>query len=494
MPTKAEKTPIRITCSGKGLIARKQLIALQGHLKKISRKNLEKLKNRILKKGFNVPYHLWIDEQGASYILDGHQRTLALMELEAQGHPVPDRLPYDIIEAKDIEDAKDALLGISSQYGEFTLEGLRDFSAGMKLDADLRLPSGEIRLETVRPTRDERGDDDLPGGAPKISKDGDLWGLGPHRILAGDNRARASYTALLAEERAQLVFTDPPYGVDYDSRGEAKYLGGISNDEKRGAELEKTVLAPAFRQAVAHTLDEAAFYIWHASVSRKYFERALTAAGLMERQYIIWLKPWIVMGRGNYHYQHEPCFYAGKGQTTPRWTGDRTQSTTWTVAVRKKAQAFAVLAEGILLADPEGNHLYLQHDPPRSKKHRSMMLEPGESLLLTTLQGSDVWEARPDTKAEYIHPNQKPVELSQRAILNNTEPGEIVLDMFAGSGSTLIGCQRTGRLFRGIEIDKRFVDLIVKRWCLWIHARHLEPEVTRNGKAFEWRRFCPEIA
>jgi hypothetical protein len=213
MPTKAEKTPIRITCSGKGLIARKQLIALQGHLKKISRKNLEKLKNRILKKGFNVPYHLWIDEQGASYILDGHQRTLALMELEAQGHPVPDRLPYDIIEAKDIEDAKDALLGISSQYGEFTLEGLRDFSAGMKLDADLRLPSGEI-----------------------------------------------------------------------------------------------------------------------------------------------------------------------------------------------------------------------------------------------------------------------------------------VLDMFAGSGSTLIGCQRTGRLFRGIELDKRFVDLIVKRWCLWIHARHLEPEVTRNGKAFEWRRFCPEIA
>jgi len=352
--------------------------------------------------------------------------------------------------------------------GEFTLDGIREFNAGMELDLDLRLPTGEIRLETIRPAEDERGHDDLPNGAPKITKDGDLWTLGPHRLLTGHSTSRDSFKALLQEERAQLVFTDPPYGVDYDSRGEEHYLGGMSNDEKRGAELEKTILAPTFRLAASYSLSEAAFYIWHASVSRKSFERAMTAAGLTERQYIIWLKPWIVMGRGQYHYQHEPCFYAGKSEAAPRWTGDRTQSTAWTVAIRKEAQAFVVLSEGILLADPEGNHIYIQHDLPKAKKHRNLRVEEGETVILTSLEGSNVWEARPDTKAAYLHPNQKPVELAQRANLNNAEPGEIVLDMLAGSGSTLIACQRTGRVFRGMENDRMFVDLTVKRWCLWI--------------------------
>src|SRR4030042_110005 len=104
---------IRITCKGVGNVALEEVNGIQGNLKKISRKNLEMLKNRILKRGFKVPYHIWI-HKGKNYLLDGHQRTRALLELQAQGYFVPE-LPYSILEATSLEDAKDALLGISSQ-------------------------------------------------------------------------------------------------------------------------------------------------------------------------------------------------------------------------------------------------------------------------------------------------------------------------------------------------------------------------------------------
>lgn len=474
---------IRITCKGMGSIAIEDLTGMQGNLKKISRKNLEMLKNRILKKGFNVPYHIW-KHHGKNYLLDGHQRTRALLELQAQGYFVPE-LPFDIIEAATMEEAKDSLLGISSQYGEFT--------AGMELDTDLRLPSGEIRLENINPAS-PAGDDDVPEAAPRIAKLGDLWTLGPHRICVGSATSKDDVATLMGNQLAQLVFTDPPYGVDYDSRGEKDYLGGIANDEKKDLELERQLLAPAFRQAFKYTVSDAAFYIWHASVSRKTFERAMTAAGLQERQYLIWAKPWIVMGRGQYHYQHEPCFYAGKGSTVPRWTGDRTESTVWTATLHTKGEAFVVLADGILLSSAGGSQVYIHRDPPKTKKHRNIRCGPEETVIISTLDGSDVWEVKPDSKTEYVHPNQKPTELALRAIRNHTNPWEIVLDLFAGSGSTLVAAHRSDRQARLMEIDPRFVDIIIKRWCIWVHARHLEPEVTRNGKPYDWTKFCPEIA
>jgi DNA modification methylase len=481
---------IRITCTGAALIEIEHLTGMQGNPKTISRKNLEKLKNRILKHGFNVPFHIW-QHGRKNYLLDGHQRTRALLELQAQGYQVPP-LPYDIIQAENLADAKDKLLGISSQYGEFSMELLGEFTADMELDADLRLPSGEINLDAMRLADDEVGDDDAPDTAPKISRRGDLWTLAGHRLKCGDATSKEDFASLMADDRAQLVFTDPPYGIDYDSRGEENYLGGIQGDDKKGAELERKLLAPAFRLACRYSLEEAAFYVWHASMTRTSFEQALTAAGLREHQYIIWVKPWIVMGRGQYHYQHEPCFYAAKGETTPRWVGDRKQSSVWTVTLRHEGQAFLALAEGILLGDAEGSHIYIQRDPPKTKKRRSIRVEPNETVNISTLEGSDIWQVAPDSKSEYTHPNQKPVELALRAMANNTEAGEIVLDMFAGSGSTLIAAQRAGRLARCMELDPRFADVTITRWCLWMQRHALTPEVNRNGKPFAWQKFCPE--
>jgi DNA modification methylase len=484
--TASEQRAIRITCSGAGTVELERVKGIQGNLKRIDRKELEKLKHRILKHGFNVPYHIW--RHGDTFnLLDGHQRTKALLELQAQGYTVPE-LPYDLIEAKDMADAKDKLLGISSQYGDFTIEGIRDFIGDGELDLDLRLPSGEIRLESVRADESAGGDDDEPEAAPKISRLGDIYELGPHRLVVGDCTSKDAMAKLMGDQAAQLVFTDPPYGVGYDGAD-----GGILNDEKKGQELEHQLLAPAFKLAARYSMEDAAYYIWHASATRPSFQRAILAAGLEERQYIIWVKPAATMGRSQYQWQHEPCFYCGRHGIVPRWTGDRKQTTVWVVTQRKDGAGFVAIANGVTLVGEDGAHLHIQREPPKGKKARSLKVGDGEVILLSSLEGSDVWEVQPDSKSDYMHPNQKPVELSMRAIINNTEPGEVVLDMFTGSGSTLIGTQRANRVFRGLELDPRWADLIVKRWCLWMFRHHMEPVLTRNGKPYEWQKFCPEL-
>ncbi len=476
---------IRITCAGAGTIELERVAGLQGNLKTINRKNLEKLKNRILKHGFNVPYHIWVHD-GEYTLLDGHQRTRALLELRATGYEIPP-LPYDSIEAKDFNDAKDKLLGISSQYGDFTIEGIQEFTVGLEIDTDLRLPSGEFRLEAALAAEEDEGEDDIPDGAPQICKPGDLWELGPHRLKVGDSTSAKDVGALFGRQAAQLVFTDPPYGVDYDSAE-----GGIMNDEKKGLELEK-LLVPAFRLAAKHTMEDAAFYIWHASSTRGNFEKSLIAAGLQEKQYLIWVKPAPVLGRSQYHWAHEPCFYCARQGVTPHWSGDKTQSTIWEVASKRQGSGFVAIGSGVVLVSEDGSNLFLQRNPPKGKKARTLRVNDNEPVLIATMEGSDIWHVSPDSKKDYIHPNQKPVELSVRAILNNTEPGEVVYDAFTGSGSTLIGCQRTGRVFLGMELDPKWADLIIKRWCKWAFDHHLEPVVKRNGEPFEWQAFVPEL-
>ncbi len=475
---------IQITCSAADVVELAEVSGFQGNLKTINRKNLEKLKNRILKHGFNVPFHIWIHD-GRKYLLDGHQRTRALLELQAQGYSIPP-LPYDVIKADNIEDAKDKLLGISSQYGDFTMEGLKEFTADMELDLDLRLPTGELRLEAIKADEEELGDDDEPETAPKICRAGELWQLGPHRIKVGDSTSAKDVAALFESQAAQLVFTDPPYGVDYDSAE-----GGIMNDEKKGLELEK-LLTPAFRLAAKHSIEDAAFYIWHASATRAEFERAIIAAGLEEKQYLIWVKPSIVMGRSQYQLAHEPCFYCARQGVTPRWTGDRRQPTVWHITSRRGADGFIAMGNGVTLVSSDGSHIFVQRDPPKGKKVRTIQADTDDPVYIATMEGADVWHVAPDSKKDYIHHNQKPVELSVRAIINNTEPGEIVYDAFTGSGSTLIGCQRTGRVFYGMELDLKWADRIIKRWILWMLDHHLEPVVIQDGKPFEWQAFVPE--
>ena len=320
-------------------------------------------------------------------------------------------------------------------------------------------------LEKAADSGDESEDDGADAGTnpedtPAATQTGDLWILGNHRLLCGDVTDEAAVERLMRGERAELVNTDPPYGVSYVSA--SGRFDAIANDSRTGDDLMNNLLLPAFRAYVKHTSDEAAFYVWHASSTRRDFEDALVAAGLVEKQYLIWVKNTFVLGHADYQWGHEPCFYAEKAGHSAHWYGDRTQNTVWRATLREEEGTAAALTGGIVLTDGAGNSLYLSAEAPKGKKVRRIRLSKGRGVYLSQTDGktSDVWEVARESHTE--HPTQKPVELAIRAISNSTKPGDLVLDFFGGSGSTLRAAEMTGRRCYTMELDPRYCDVIVR--------------------------------
>ncbi|MFC2302070.1 MAG: site-specific DNA-methyltransferase [Selenomonas artemidis] len=294
-----------------------------------------------------------------------------------------------------------------------------------------------------------------------FSRLGDLWHLGNHRLICGSATDTATVDRLMDGRKAQLVHTDPPYGVSYKTQ--SGRFDMIANDDKTHDDLMAELLIPAFKNYVRSTVDDAAFYIWHASSTRRDFEDAMIAAGLLEKQYIIWVKNAPVLGHADYQWAHEPCFYAEKAGQQARWCGDRSQRTTWNVVLREADGMATTLSGGVVLMDGTGGKLYLTDKVPKGKKVRHVRLSKGRSICLyQESRDTTVWEVARESKT--VHPTQKPVELPIRAITNSTEPGDLVLDFFGGSGSTLIGAEMTGRICYTVELDPRYVDAIIRRY------------------------------
>ena len=317
-----------------------------------------------------------------------------------------------------------------------------------------------------------------PEDVPAATQPGDLWLLGAHRLLCGDVTDEAAVERLMQGEKAELVNTDPPYGVSYVSA--SGRFDAIANDSLTGDDLMNSLLLPAFRAYVKHTSDEAAFYVWHASSTRRDFEDALIAVGLVEKQYIIWVKNTFVLGHADYQWGHEPCFYAEKAGHAAHWYGDRTQSTIWRAALRDADGVATTLSGGLVLTDGEGNKLYLTSEPPKGKKVRRIRLQKGRSVFLCQQDGktTDAWEVARDSHTD--HPTQKPVELAIRAISNSTKPGDLVIDFFGGSGSTLRAAEMTGRRCCSMELDPHYCDVIVKGYAALTGDRNIVCE--RNGE------------
>jgi len=294
-----------------------------------------------------------------------------------------------------------------------------------------------------------------------MTKAGDIWFLGPHKLLCGSATDRETIEKLMAGEKGQMVNTDPPYGVSYETQ--SGKFDMIKNDDLTGDDLMADLLIPAFKNYVEFTDPDAAFYIWHASSTRRDFEDAMTAAGLIEKQYIIWVKNAPVLGHADYQWAHEPCFYAEKAGQSAHFYGDRSQRTTWKVVLRDSNHMATVLTGGVVLTDGAGGKVFINDKPPKGKKIRYIRLSEGKSVCLyPESKASTVWEVARETGTE--HPTQKPVELAIRAIDNSSKPGDLVLDFFGGSGSTLIGAEMTGRRCNMVELDPRYCDVIINRY------------------------------
>ena len=238
----------------------------------------------------------------------------------------------------------------------------------------------------------------------------------------------------------------------------------LQNDDLTGDNLVQELILPALRNAVEFTIDDAAFYIWHSGGTRQDFYYAMTAAGLTERQTLIWAKNGIVLGRSHYQWAHEPCFYCSKGDMVPRFYGDRAQHTVWSITRRTSGLMETVISSGITITDGEGSKLHITQKPPKDKKSRYLRVEKNKGVYLySESKANTLWEVSREAGTE--HPTQKPVELAQRAIENSTQEGEIILDLFGGSGTTLIGAELTRRIAYLVELDPKYVDVIVNRYA-----------------------------
>ena len=253
-----------------------------------------------------------------------------------------------------------------------------------------------------------------------VSQPGVIYQLGKHRLMCGDSTRAEDVARLMNSGKADLVFTDPPYGVSY--RG-VNNPGGrlwevIENDDLRGEKLSEFLLA-AFKNLKASLREKRAFYIWYATSNHVQFELAIRDAGLKPKQVLFWNKG-MILGHSDYHWAHEPCFYGCHEGENCEWFGDRCQTT--------------------------------------------------------------VWDIKRDNTREYVHPTQKPTALAIKAIFNSSKAGETVLDLFGGSGSTLIACEQTNRVNCTMEFDPKYVDVIRRRWAEFVH-----------GEGCDWQALTPAV-
>jgi DNA modification methylase len=240
-------------------------------------------------------------------------------------------------------------------------------------------------------------EDEIPAiGDQAVSKAGDIWCLGQHRVICGDSTDRETVSALLDGVVPLLMVTDPPYGVEYDPTW--RHRMGVSHSDRVGKVRNDD--RADWRAAWDLFLGSIA-YVWHGALHANTVAESLVASGFTIRSQIIWAKERLVIGRGDYHWQHEPAWYAVRKKGN--WTGDRKQTTLWSI--------------------PSG--------------------------------GQD---------AETKHGTQKPVECMRRPMLNNSDAGQAVYEPFLGSGSTLIAAQTTGRICLAVELDPLYVDIAVRRW------------------------------
>lgn len=394
------------------------------------------------------------------HVVAGHQRLKALKAMN-----YTTALTVIVDYAPEIEVEANLSMNNPAIAGSFTSEADALLAEIEKRDKDIfqRLMLDQIDVPEDGEAKVKNGADEegTPGAGGKMGTGG-TWRLGRHLLHCGDATDDKAWGQLMEGKRAALVFTDPPYGVNY--RDKSHKFDKIKGDDKTGDNLANALLVPALKNAASFSRKDAAFYIWHASSTREDFAFAMKQAGLLERQYIIWAKPHWVHGWSDYRWAHEPCFYANKAGEEPAFYGNRAQSTVWRVRVWKADGPQMNLGPGVILRDGEGGVVTVSPGEGKGRKLATTRLLEGQTAILRgPAKDGDLWEVSRDG-GQSIHPTQKPVELGIRAMENSSMPGEVVVDPFLGSGSTLIAAEATDRICHGLELSENYCQAIIERW------------------------------
>lgn len=382
-------------------------------------KEYEKIKKSLLKFGYVDP--IIVNEDLT--VIGGHQRLTVLKDLDYEtAKCVIVDLPKEDEKALNI-----ALNKITGQWDEALLADLLLDLQESDFNLDLtgfEPPEIDDILSNVhdKELSEDEFDVEEELKKPTVSRHGDIWQLGKHRVICGDSTKAETYKQLLDDRKANLVVTDPPYNVDVEETA-----GKILNDNMSDGDFYQFLLS-MFTQVENHMEDDASIYVFHADTEGLNFRKAFKDAGFYLSGCCIWKKNSLVLGRSPYQWQHEPCLYGWKKKGKHQWFSDRKQTTIW------------------------------EYDRPKSSKD---------------------------------HPTMKPIQLMAYPIQNSSMRGTIVLDPFLGSGSTLIAADQTGRVCYGIELDEKFVDVIVKRYIEV--TGDTEVTVQRNNEVLTYNQVLKEL-
>ncbi|MGJ9384267.1 site-specific DNA-methyltransferase [Salipaludibacillus sp. CF4.18] len=408
-------------------------------------KEYEKIKRSIETFGYVDPI---IVNERTGAIVGGHQRIKVLKDL---GYKEIEVSVVDLTDEKE-KALNVALNKISGDWDTTLLKDLlQDLDDG---DFDMGLTGFDMDeiedMMTQFHVEDEVKEDDfdIEGATDEASENtksrsGEVWQLGNHKLIVGDATKENDMLALLGDKQADMVFTDPPYNVDYEGGTGLK----IKND-KMDNDVFYQFLLDAHKNMYNVTKPGGALYVCHADSEGVNFRRSFEDSGFLLKQCLIWVKNQLVMGRQDYHWKHEPILYGWKPGASHNWYVGRKETTVQELPVdlsveTKKDHSILTVNNGINNVVIKVKDFEIIHD--------------GNDETTT------IWRVeKPHRNAD--HPTMKPVRLCARAISNSTKPGDIVLDPFGGSGSTLIACEQTGRHCRIVEFDPIYADVIIRRW------------------------------
>lgn len=363
---------------------------------------IDEIASSIKNFGFNDPIEIGED----NIIISGHARLAAAKKLGLTEVPVIIHKHMDKVHRKAYVLAANRIAMSSSWDNHLLSEEMLDLHQN---EFDLKLTgfTGEEINDILNPELLDDGlvDEDScgePSSDEPITRIGDVWLLGDHRLMCGNSTVATDVERLFNGQHPNTMITDPPYGVNYEADWRAKAKGRKKTEREETSNLMNDDQADWYDAYVLFPGSVA--YVWHASAFTDVVMDGLRRSGFQVKQQIIWNKNVHALSRSDYHWKHEPCWYAVREGTNRNWLGGRTQMTVWDVAT--------VMSE----------------------------------------------------KDKTAHPTQKPVEIYLRSINHHTNPGEYIYDPFSGSGTLIIACEKSMRRALSMELDPKFCDVIINRW------------------------------